>query len=63
MIWRKSSYSVGDPNECVEVAVDPATHIHIRDSKRTAAPAPTLTTHPAAWAAFLSSLKTGGPLP
>ncbi|MEU9643379.1 DUF397 domain-containing protein [Streptomyces sp. NPDC048188] len=32
--WFKSSYSSsGDGNDCVEVAITPAT-IHIRDSKR-----------------------------
>nr|WP_127892832.1 DUF397 domain-containing protein [Streptomyces sp. S10(2018)] len=33
-VWFKSSYSSsGDGNDCVEVAITPAT-IHIRDSKR-----------------------------
>ncbi|MFI0738574.1 DUF397 domain-containing protein [Streptomyces sp. NPDC021100] len=59
MNWRKSSYSQGGTNECVEVAGTPDDLIHIRDSKRTAAPTPILTTHPAAWTAFLSSLRRG----
>lgn len=38
-VWFKSSYSSsGDGNDCVEVAITPAT-IHIRDSKRPTAPA------------------------
>ncbi|MEU8467741.1 DUF397 domain-containing protein [Streptomyces sp. NPDC029006] len=48
--WRKSSYSDGEGGDCVEVAPHP-TAIHIRDSKRPAAPHLTVT--PAAWSAFL----------
>ncbi|MER5781785.1 DUF397 domain-containing protein [Streptomyces mobaraensis] len=59
MIWRKSSYSQGGTNECVEVAEGSADLIRIRDSKRPADPTLIITTHPAAWAAFLGSLRAG----
>ncbi len=52
MIWRKSSYSVGE-GECLEVASTPAT-IHIRDSKLNPT-GPTLQISPATWTAFLSA--------
>ncbi|AYN39997.1 DUF397 domain-containing protein [Streptomyces dangxiongensis] len=48
--WRKSSHSSGEGGQCLEVAAHP-TAIHIRDSKRPAAPHVTVT--PAAWSAFL----------
>ncbi|MFD4508302.1 DUF397 domain-containing protein [Streptomyces sp. NPDC058457] len=31
--WFKSSYSSNDGPECVEVAISPATTVHVRDSK------------------------------
>ncbi|WP_329010087.1 MULTISPECIES: DUF397 domain-containing protein [unclassified Streptomyces] len=47
--WFKSSYSGGDGDNCIEVALD-AEAIHIRDSKD---PRITpLTVTPKAWAAF-----------
>ncbi|MBL1105487.1 DUF397 domain-containing protein [Streptomyces sp. 5-8] len=52
--WRKSSHSDGEGGDCVEVAPHPAA-IHIRDSKRPAAPH--LTVGPAAWSAFLLGEK------
>ncbi|MFB7651805.1 MULTISPECIES: DUF397 domain-containing protein [unclassified Streptomyces] len=49
--WFKSSYSSsGDGNDCVEVAITPAT-IHIRDSKRP--DGPRLAVAPAVWTAFV----------
>ncbi|MEW1660573.1 DUF397 domain-containing protein [Streptomyces sp. NPDC093707] len=48
--WHKSSYSSCAGGECVEVATD-ATAVHIRDSKDITQS--TLTTSPAAWAAFI----------
>ncbi|MFF1281772.1 DUF397 domain-containing protein [Streptomyces sp. NPDC058299] len=48
--WRKSTYSSGEGGDCLEIAAHP-TAIHIRDSKRPAAPHVTVT--PAAWSAFL----------
>ncbi|MBC2879429.1 MULTISPECIES: DUF397 domain-containing protein [Streptomyces] len=58
MNWRKSKHSATS-NDCLEISGSPDDLIHIRDSKRTAAPTPILTTHPAAWTAFLSSLRRG----
>ncbi|MGJ3559184.1 DUF397 domain-containing protein [Streptomyces sp. INA 01156] len=47
--WFKSSYSGGDGDDCVEVAVRPEA-IHIRDSKdKRIQP---LAVTPTAWAAF-----------
>ncbi|MFF7605028.1 DUF397 domain-containing protein [Streptomyces parvulus] len=47
--WFKSSYSGGDGDNCVEVAVRPEA-VHIRDSKdKSIHP---LTVTPTAWAAF-----------
>lgn len=53
--WRKSSYSgSGDGNACVEIADSP-TRIAVRDSKDPAAG--TLVFPPAAFVAFVESLK------
>ncbi|MGA4839527.1 DUF397 domain-containing protein [Streptomyces sp. G45] len=55
--WRKSSYSDGVPNNCLEVAdltAYPAGGVGIRDSKDPDGPALHLS-HPA-WKAFLTSL-------
>lgn len=53
--WFKSSYSdSGDINDCVEVAVAPAT-IHIRDSKHPVGP--NLAVSPTTWAAFLTDVS------
>ncbi|CAM5290794.1 hypothetical protein STENM327S_03947 [Streptomyces tendae] len=50
-VWFKSSYSSsGDGNDCVEVAITPAT-IHIRDSKRPHGPRLAVTR--TAWAGFV----------
>ncbi|SED35323.1 protein of unknown function [Streptomyces misionensis] len=54
LAWFKSSYSSGEGGDCVEVAEHP-TAIHIRDSKRPAAPHLTVT--PATWAAFLAAAR------
>jgi hypothetical protein len=49
--WFKSSYSdSGDINDCVEVAVAPAT-IHIRDSKTPTTPHVAIA--PAVWTHFV----------
>ncbi|HEX5494292.1 MAG TPA: DUF397 domain-containing protein [Mycobacteriales bacterium] len=53
--WRKSSYSGGNGGQCVEVADLDGT-VGIRDSKN---PGPALTVLPAAWAAFLDSVRNG----
>ncbi|WP_043265666.1 DUF397 domain-containing protein [Streptomyces sp. CT34] len=50
--WGKSSYSASEGGECVEVAISAAaTHVYIRDSKRTAGPR--LSVLPTTWSAFL----------
>ncbi|MCC3650270.1 MULTISPECIES: DUF397 domain-containing protein [Streptomyces] len=51
LVWRKSSYSGGDGGECVEVAVEPATTVHVRDSKN--AQGARLSFGSAPWAAFV----------
>ncbi|MEU3728516.1 DUF397 domain-containing protein [Streptomyces sp. NPDC033538] len=57
LVWFKSSYSSsGDGNDCVEVAISPAT-IHIRDSKRPHAPRLAVTR--AAWSAFVADTAQG----
>ncbi|MCQ8191903.1 DUF397 domain-containing protein [Streptomyces rugosispiralis] len=55
-IWRRSSYSGPEGNECVEVA-DLRTHIAVRDSKNTTGP---VLTFPAdAFASFVGEVKAG----
>jgi hypothetical protein len=52
LAWFKSSYSSsGDGNDCVEVAIAPAT-VHIRDSKRP--DGPRLAVGPATWTRFVA---------
>lgn len=51
--WRKSSHSVGN-GACTEVAVLPGPAVAVRDSKN---PGPELKFSPAAWAAFLATVK------
>ncbi|MFJ8190494.1 DUF397 domain-containing protein [Streptomyces sp. NPDC096094] len=52
LAWFRSSYSSsGDGNDCVEVAITPAT-IHVRDSKRP--DGPRLAVPTASWAAFVA---------
>lgn len=51
--FKKSSYSGGSPEACVEVGLTPK-NAHVRDSKNTTNPE-TLTFGAAAWAAFVSS--------
>ncbi|KYK10571.1 DUF397 domain-containing protein [Streptomyces rochei] len=52
--WFTSSYSdSSNPNDCVEVAITPAT-IHVRDSKRP--DGPRLTVPPASWTAFVAGV-------
>ncbi|WP_326690245.1 MULTISPECIES: DUF397 domain-containing protein [unclassified Streptomyces] len=54
--WFKSSYSGGEGDNCVEVAMRPGA-IHIRDSKDTSLRP--LTVSPTAWAAFNLGLIGG----
>ncbi|MEU1038446.1 DUF397 domain-containing protein [Streptomyces sp. NPDC005551] len=51
LAWYKSSYSSASGDDCVEVALTPAT-IHVRDSKDPQGAR--LALSPAAWAAFVS---------
>jgi hypothetical protein len=53
--WRKSSFSGGDNNECVELALTDRGGA-IRDSKNPAGPS--LTVDVPAWAAWLDRTKT-----
>ncbi|MEV5379454.1 DUF397 domain-containing protein [Streptomyces nondiastaticus] len=55
--WRKSSYS-GHQTDCVQIADGIAGAVPVRDSK--APDGPALALRPAAWAAFISGLKSGG---
>ncbi|MES4904678.1 MULTISPECIES: DUF397 domain-containing protein [unclassified Streptomyces] len=54
--WFKSSYSGQQGGTCVEVA-NLTTTVGVRDSKDTTRPA--LLIPPAAWAAFVSGVRTG----
>lgn len=51
LTWFKSSYSGGDGDSCIEVAVSEAT-VHVRDSKVEEGPRLALT--PASWALFVA---------
>ncbi|MET9123743.1 DUF397 domain-containing protein [Streptomyces sp. NPDC004528] len=54
--WRKSSYSTNEGGACLEIAPTPAT-VHIRDSKNPEGGAPVLAVAPAAWTAFLRTVR------
>ncbi|WP_406477755.1 DUF397 domain-containing protein [Streptomyces sp. NBC_01615] len=56
--WRKSSYSDGTGNNCVEVA-HLAPGIALRDSKNPTGPA--LLLPPKAWSAFVTHIRTPTP--
>jgi hypothetical protein len=53
--WRKSSYSDGGANNCLEVADGHPGIVPVRDSKVPHGPA--LIVGAAAWAAFVGSVK------
>lgn len=53
--WRKSSYSNGGDNNCVEVADSLPGVVPVRDSKVSGGP--TLVVPAGAWAAFVASVK------
>ncbi|MBO0652894.1 DUF397 domain-containing protein [Streptomyces triculaminicus] len=55
--WRKSSFSTGPNNDCVEVSPSPGGLIRLRESDR---PADVITTTPATWATLLRTVKAGG---
>jgi hypothetical protein len=57
LAWRKSSYSGGGSENCVEVASTPA-GIAVRDSKKPTAQYLQFT--PQEWLSFLSALRTAG---
>ncbi|WP_371577128.1 DUF397 domain-containing protein [Streptomyces sp. NBC_01314] len=52
--WQKSSFSEGGAANCVEVATDPRTRPHLRES---ATPATVIATTPAALHALLGGIK------
>ncbi|MCX4550292.1 MULTISPECIES: DUF397 domain-containing protein [unclassified Streptomyces] len=54
--WRKSSYSDGGANNCVEIADNYPGLTPVRDSK-TAATGPALIFPAAAWTAFVQDLQ------
>jgi hypothetical protein len=49
--WFKSSYSDSSGGECIEVAIQSGTAVHIRDSKDPYGPS--LTFAPTEWSAFV----------
>ncbi|MEW2573961.1 DUF397 domain-containing protein [Streptomyces sp. NPDC047070] len=55
LTWFKSSYSGDSSGDCVEVAVRPATTVHVRDSKNTRGPQ--LTLSPGAWGSFIQGVS------
>lgn len=56
-VWRKSSYSAGGDNDCVEVADGYACLVPVRDSKAPLAPA--LILGAGAWAPFVAAVRDG----
>jgi hypothetical protein len=55
--WRKSSFSGGSGNGCVEVAFLPDGGVAVRDTKNRALPAHRYTAPE--WEAFLSGVRAG----
>ena len=55
--WRKSTYSTGNGDNCVEVARDLSALIVVRDSKNPEGPV--LTFSPSAWRRFVGGIKSG----
>ncbi|PWI41118.1 DUF397 domain-containing protein [Streptomyces sp. ICBB 8177] len=55
--WRKSTYSGGTNDNCVEVAVNASGVVPVRDSKDPDGPA--LSFRPAGWASFIAAVKQG----
>ncbi|MCA6093064.1 DUF397 domain-containing protein [Streptomyces sp. SCA3-4] len=56
LAWRKSSFSVGQDGDCVEVSSRPGGLIRLRESDD---PAQVIATTPTAWAALLTTVKAG----
>ncbi|MFG2293318.1 DUF397 domain-containing protein [Streptomyces sp. NPDC048603] len=57
--FRKSSYSGGVNNDCVEVATNVPGTVAVRDSKRPGGPV--LRLAPGAWEAALAAVSAGSP--
>jgi hypothetical protein len=55
--WRKSSFSGGNSNGCVEVAFLPEGAVAVRDTKDRSLPPHRHTT--AEWTAFLAAVRAG----
>lgn len=58
LTWRKSSYSDGGQNNCVEVADNLPTAVPVRDSKFPHGPV--LCFRPEVWTAFLGTFNAPG---
>lgn len=54
-VWRKSSYSGGGGNECLEVAYGHPALVPVRDSKNPHGPK--LVFRASAWAAFVNAVR------
>ncbi|MGW0783813.1 DUF397 domain-containing protein [Streptomyces sp. NPDC002913] len=54
--WRKSTFSDGGPNNCLEVADGVPDLVPVRDSKTPTGPTLFITTP--AWAAFVDGVRT-----
>lgn len=57
LVWRKSSFSNDNGNECVEVAALPDGGMAVRDSKYPMGP--TLSFTAAEWSAFVKGARAG----
>nr|WP_107906172.1 DUF397 domain-containing protein [Streptomyces chartreusis] len=57
VVWRKSSYSEGGANDCVEVSDDHPGIVPVRDSKRPDDGA--LIFSASSWSAFMAGVKRG----
>ncbi|MFF8016043.1 DUF397 domain-containing protein [Streptomyces sp. NPDC007929] len=55
-VWRKSSYSGGGANDCVEVADNCAGIIPVRDSKQPQGPILVFAT--TSWTSFLADVRS-----
>ncbi|MGW4874427.1 DUF397 domain-containing protein [Streptomyces chartreusis] len=60
VVWRKSSYSEGGANDCLEVSDDDPGIVPVRDSKRP--DDGTLIFSASSWSAFTAGVKRGADL-
>ncbi|WP_432196998.1 DUF397 domain-containing protein [Streptomyces sp. bgisy027] len=60
VVWRKSSYSEGGANDCLEVSDDHPGIVPVRDSKRPDDGA--LIFSASSWSAFMAGVKRGADL-